>query len=178
MDRVVFIKGEKIDLCVIEETDTLGNYKNWLNDQEVCLGNSHHKFPVKTTQLVQFVQSLEGNQTILVLGIYDKRSKEHVGNVSLQKIDWINRSAEFAILLGERESWGKGFGLEACKLMIKHAFDSLNLNRVYCATFESNKGMINIALKSGMKREGIRVNAVFKNGIYLDVVEFGILKDK
>ena len=96
--------------------------------------------------------------------------------MSLQRIDWINRNAEFAIILGEREFWRKGIGVEAGGLIIRHGFNELGLIRIYCGTSERNAGMKKLALKLGMKEEGRRKKAIYKEGNYLDILEYGILK--
>ena len=176
MNKVVFIEGEKINLCVIEKEFADGNYKDWFNNEEVCFGNAHYKYPTSIQDLRDYIDS-KSTESIR-LAIVDKISNEHIGNVALQRIDGINRSAEFAVIIGEKKSWGKGVGKEAAYLIFKHGFNYLNLNRIYLGTFETNFGMIKIAEALNMKKEGCRRKAVYKNGTYLDVVEFGILKDE
>lgn len=174
----IFIKGEKINLCILKNDYCEGEYMDWLNSEEVCLGNSHHKFPVSKMNLIDFITTKNDDRNSIHLAIIETSSSRHVGNVALQNIDYLNRQAEFAIILGEKGIWGKGFGTEACRLLMKHGFKELNLRRIYCATYENNKGMISIANKVGMMLEGRRRKAVYKNGNYLDVVEFGILKNE
>ena len=60
-------------------------------------------------------------------------------------------------------------------LLIQHAFNQLNLHRVYCGTLDTNIGMKKLAVKFGMQEEGRRRDAIYKNGEYVDIVEFGIL---
>ena len=54
----------------------------------------------------------------------------------------------------------------------------LNLNRIACGTFENNKGMRKLAEYLGMCEEGRRRRAVYKYGRYVDVIEYGVLKDE
>jgi len=96
--------------------------------------------------------------------------------VALQRIDPIARSAEFAIVIGEREAWGKGVGKEAGRLICQHGFSVLNLNRIHCGTFETNEAMRRLAVDLGMREEGRRREAAFKDGRFVDVVEFGVLR--
>jgi RimJ/RimL family protein N-acetyltransferase len=113
----------------------------------------------------------------LVLAIIEIKSEKHIGNISLQSINWIDRNAEIAFILGEKEFWSKGIMFEAGSLLIKHAFLSLNLHRVYCGTSSENIGMQKLAIKLGMKKEGERVDAIFNCGNYYSIFEYGIINN-
>ena len=45
---------------------------------------------------------------------------------------------------------------EAGKLLINHAFNELNLHKVYCGTSSNNLGMQKLAINLGMVKEGVR----------------------
>ncbi|HMY47942.1 MAG TPA: GNAT family N-acetyltransferase, partial [Leptospiraceae bacterium] len=126
-----FLKGERIYLRGLEDTDVDSNYFQWLNDQEVCRGNSHGLFPIRRSDLARYVSQAGEYRANLVLAIIVSASETHIGNIALQNIDWVSRSAEFAILVGEKEFWGKGYGLEAGRMIIEHGFKALNLHRIY-----------------------------------------------
>jgi len=173
-----FLKGKNIYLRPLKDDDLKGNYISWLNDPEVCKYNSHHTFPYTIEKAKAYISSVSGVPNMLVLAIVLNGQDRHIGNVSLQDINYINRSAEFAIVLGEKDCWGKGFSREAASLIVAHAFTSLNLNRVYCGTSSENIPMQKLAKYLGMKEEGRRRNAMFKNGIYTDIIEYGLLKQE
>lgn len=174
--NIVFLDGGDIALCPLEARHAEGNYRAWFNDAEVCAGNSHHRFPYTAAQAREFIAGITGARNELVLAIVERASGLHIGNVALQEIDPVNRSAEVAIVIGERSAWGKGYGKIACGLVIEHGFQTLNLERIGCGTFETNSGMIKVAESLGMREEGRRRKAVFKDGQYVDLVEFGILR--
>ena len=102
-----------------------------------------------------------------------RKDSSHIGNISLQHIDYINRSAEIAWMISEQ---GKGAGTEAGNQVIDYAFNILNLNRVWCGCVKENIGMVRVAEKLGMKQEGVSREAFFLEGRYTDVIQFGILK--
>ncbi|GHT87690.1 N-acetyltransferase [Spirochaetia bacterium] len=176
--HMCFIAGKTVLLRPLIETDVEGSYPQWFNDAMVCHGNSHHVYPYVHKQAIDFIQSLPSKKDALVLAIINKSNGIHIGNISLQRINFIYRSAELAIIIGEKTDWGKGFGREASYLLISHGFETLNLHRIECGTFKNNIGMQKIALSLGMQLEGTRRQAVFKEGRYYDVLEYGILRDE
>jgi [ribosomal protein S5]-alanine N-acetyltransferase len=171
-----FIEGDRIILRALIQDDINGDYVDWLNDAEVNKYNSHHYFPYSKSSAYKYIENVNNSSSVLVLAIIEKKSNMHIGNISLQQIDFINRTAEFAILIGDKKSWGKGYSREAGKLIINHGFVELNLNRIYCGTASENIGMRKLAESLKMIEEGIRKEALFKGGNYIDIVEFGVLK--
>ena len=127
LDKTIFLKGETIGLRTLNEKDIEGNYRHWLNDPEIVQFNSHGRFPMTPEKLSEFVQSSFKSNTSLVLAVIDFNTQKHIGNISLQNINWVDRNAEIAFLLGEKDYWGKAVMLEAGQLLISHGFDTLNL---------------------------------------------------
>ena len=173
-----FLIGQQIYLSPISVTDIGEKYIAWLNDREVCKDNAHATFPNNETKAKAYVESIQKSQTDLVFAIRDKTTDEHVGNVSLQGINWVNKSAELAILIGEKSAWGKGLGSECYLLLLDYAFNTLNLNRVSSGQTSRNIGMIKICTKAGMKKEGVLRAVLFKDDEYLDVEVYAILKSE
>tara|TARA_B100001173_G_C15824499_1_gene477694 strand:+ start:98 stop:655 length:558 start_codon:yes stop_codon:yes gene_type:complete len=169
-----FLVGKKTYLRPLEKEDISGNYRKWFNDQEVCLHNAHGVFPVTKVDLEKYLDSAA--QDKLVLGVFDIQSHEHIGNVSLQQIDWVSRNAEFAIIIGEKKYWRGGYGKEIADLILYHGFIRMNLNRIFCGTIESNKAMQKLAEYMLMKKEGTRRCAFFQKGSYIDIYDYGLLK--
>lgn len=175
LDKEIFLRGESVNLRPLHEVDIDGNYAKWLNDPEITAYNSHGRFPMTVEKLKEFVRSTHSSNSSMVLALIDKESNEHIGNISLQGINWIDRNAEIAFLLGEKKFWGKGVMNEAGLLLIQHGFKALNLHRVYCGTSAMNLGMQKLAVKLGMQQEGVRKEALYKNGKYIDIIEYGII---
>jgi len=176
MSEIVFLKGIRIYLRALTEKELTDEYLQWLNDDEVCRHNSHAIFPNTEQKMKDYFNRLDSQREV-VLAIIDSEADKHIGNISLQNINWVSRNAEFAILLGDKKYWGKGYGEEAAKLIVDYGFDRLNLHRIYCGTLEENEGMKKLALKMKMKQEGLRREAIYKHGKYQNVVEYGVLRD-
>jgi len=157
-------------------------YRSWFIDQEVCKYNSHGLFPKTEKELREFAENLGNGNLVLKICFKDIHDNDGfvlnwIGNISLQHIDWINRSAEFAIVIGEKEYWGKGIAEEAARVLFYHGFCKMNLFRIWSGTSELNIGMIKVFEKLGMKHEGTFVRAQYLLGESHDVVEYGILSN-
>ncbi|MBB1287119.1 GNAT family N-acetyltransferase [Flavisolibacter sp. BT320] len=176
MDNIVFLKGNRIHLRSLMEQDLSSAYLQWLNDEEVCRNNSHAVFPNTEAKMKAYFNSLQNTQRDVVLAIVHTESGTHIGNVSLQNINWVSRNAEFAILIGDRNYWGGGYGTEAAQLIVAYGFERLNLHRIYCGTMQENEGMKKLASVLNMRLEGERREAVYKNGRYHNILEYGVLK--
>ena len=171
----IFIEGELVYLRALNEDDLNGNYISWLNDAEVCKYNAHHRFVNTKEKTKSYIDSVNNSNTNLVLAVCYKEDNAHIGNISIQNINYIDSCAEFAIVMGETAYHGKGLAYEAASLIINHAFSTLNIHRVYCGTSSENTPMQKLALKLGMEKEGHQKEAMFKNGKYVDILLYALL---
>lgn len=176
MKTNAFIAGKKVILRTLCLKDAQGPYLAWFNDEEVCRYNRHHAFAYYQHQAENYIRKSADSRNELVLAIVAKNGKNHIGNIALQKIDFLSRNAEFSIIIGDKNYWGKGYAREAAQLLIGHGFSQLNLHRIYCATTADNLAMQKLAFSVGMKKEGCRRQAALKSGRYIDVLEYGLLK--
>lgn len=170
-----FLEDNSIGLRELQEEDAEGNYSMWFNDSEVCQYNSHHRFPMSKSEVIDYIKGLYGNRSLIVLAVIEKTTNKHIGNISLQQIDLINRQAEIAFIFGEKEYWGSGYATNAAKLLIEHAFKELGLNRLYFGTSEKNIGMQKVGEKLNFQRVGVRRKALYKNGSFVDIYDYDLL---
>lgn len=173
-----FLEGHQVYLRALTEADADGPYLNWFNDSFVSEHNGHHFFPFSREDALAYIRRMGSPNDELALAVAAADDDRHIGNVALKKIDRIAMTAEIALVIGDRSMWGRGVGSEVCRLMMDHAFDTLNLRRIHCATYETNVAMQKLAVALGMREEGRRRQAAFKNGKYIDIIEFGVLCDE
>jgi len=151
------------------------NYRAWFSDRSVTRYNSHGLFPYTQEAQKAFMQSLRDN-TAVVWGLL--AGGKHIGNITLQRINWIYRSAEMAIVIGEKDCWGAGYATEALTALYDHGFNRMNLRRIWSGTAATNEGMRAVFVKLGMKEEGVFREAMFLNGYWTDVLEYAIIEDE
>jgi [ribosomal protein S5]-alanine N-acetyltransferase len=173
-----FLNSKRLYLRSLVESDADGPYVNWFNDDEVCAGNSHHVRPFTTEAALSYIRHARQTNDSLILAIVLRDGDKHIGNIALDSINRVYRTAEFSIVIGDKSAWGNGYSNEASGLVCDHGFTAMNLNRIGCGTFEDNEPMKKLAQYLGMKEEGRRRQAVFKRGRYIDIIEFGVLKSE
>lgn len=176
----VFLSGKMIDLTVLTEQDVREtNYYDWFNDEHLCQKLQKHYYPNTEEAQLAFVKNLENDRGKIQLGIKEKKSRELVGVISLQGIDFINRNAEIAMVMAVEYDDARQmmFSLEATRLMLDHAFFTLNLHRVYAGSLAILKPWLDLLkAKFGFKDEGCFIEHVYKEGKYTDVYRVGLLR--
>lgn len=168
--------GEKVRLRAPERGD-LEKYRQWVNRREVWqyLGDGP-MFMSPENEEEWFEKTIKDpNQRLLSVETIDGIL---IGNCSLMGIDWLSRSAELAITIGESEYWGKGYGGDTIKLLLDLAFNQYNLHRVYLHVLDNNIRGRRCYAKCGFREEGVLRESAYLHGEYRDFVIMGILEDE
>jgi RimJ/RimL family protein N-acetyltransferase len=163
-------------LTSIDEGNIESSYRYWFNDPRVTQFNSHGLFPLNP---MNDVESYLSDKSHIVWGIVAHipgNRAWHIGNISLQRIDMINRSAEIACVIGAVNYWGRGIMTWALDKLISHGFKSLGLNRIWSGTAVTNIGMVKVFKKLGFLLEGAFKEGMYLDGGYVDVIPFGLLR--
>lgn len=105
-------------------------------------------------------------------------SDQLLGFVSLFGINWNHGDTWVGIGLGEREHWGKGYGTDAMRVILRYAFSELNLHRVTLGVFEYNPRAIRSYEKSGFRHEGRIRKHLLKDSKRWDVLQMGVLREE
>ena len=173
-----FIAGQKLYLRGLKKNDLCGAMFNWANDSKVtyymCMGLKPNSMELMEEEYSQLIHSDKD----VVFAIVDKKTGAHIGNVGLYAINWVARSAEYRIVIGERKYHGKGYGTETAKLIVAYAFDKLNLNKVFLGVNAENKTAIKSYKNSGFVEEGRARQEIYRNGRYYDAITMSILREE
>lgn len=173
-----FAEGSVVLLRPLERTDLNERYLSWLNDPEVTRYTETGMFPSTAEDLDNYYRGLTGSKNDVILAVVDKKSGRHIGNVKLGPIHWIHRSATLGILIGEKEFWGKGVGLEATRLMVEYGFSRLNLHRIDLGLFAEHEVAVRCYEQAGFKVEGRMREDLFQGGEYKDRLWMGLLRSE
>ena len=86
--------------------------------------------------------------------VYEKTQLRPIGNAGLDSISYAHRTAEFFIVIGEKESWGKGYGTEVTRLVLDYGFTCLGLHNINLWVFATNERGIRAYRRAGFRMAG------------------------
>lgn len=172
MNTVCFRDFEERDI------EFIYRFKNDEKLNSMIVGEWH---PFSYEEAVKWVHGCMGeHETFKFWAICaNDEEKRIIGWVSLSQIDKINQCACFhGIVIGDR-SYQDGFAwLETHLFIMEYAFERLGLNRLYGSSIVGHKDSNGIGMFLFWKQEGILRQAVFKNGLFYDLLLGSILKDE
>lgn len=176
--KIAFAEGSVVILRPMERSDLNERYLGWLNDPEVTRYMETGTFPTTAEDLENYYRGMTGSRNDVLLAVVEKKSGQHVGNVKLGPIHWVHRRATLGILIGEKELWGKGLGLETTRLTVEYGFFRLNLNRIDLGVFAEHEAAVKMYEKVGFQVEGRMREDLFLAGEYKDRLAMGLLRSE
>ncbi|HBM15429.1 MAG TPA: hypothetical protein DD381_03660 [Lentisphaeria bacterium] len=154
-------------------------YLQWLNDFEVVAPIiSPELIKVKDMSFIE--ESFRRFTKEEAQGFFIKYHPfdDYVGTIKLDKINQKNKSGELGLMIGEKSLWNKQIGSKATAILLKYAFEYLQLHKVWGGTDEHNIAMKKLFLKAGFKLEGRLRQVNCSNGIYSDNFYYGIISEE
>jgi RimJ/RimL family protein N-acetyltransferase len=171
-----FITGDLINLCIPNEKAIIKDgWAEWFNDIKNLSATKHGIFPNNRAKQFSILNSLANDKSKIVLMICDKSSSNAIGVISLQNIDFQQKSAEIAVNISKMNNQIiSPFGtLEAMALITEHGFEVAGLHRIYGGQaypqLSSWNKMIEII---GFKSEGITRKSFVRGMKIQDKVHF------
>ena len=145
----------------------------WINRRDLVVLSAPYR-PVHQPDHDAWFRAIRSRKDVVIFGI--RRSADHrlVGSCQLHSIDPLQRSAELQIRIGEASATGQGIGTVACRALLRHAFDDLNLQRVHLKVLATNALARRVYEKVGFVTEAIAKDAVFIDGQWRDLVTMAI----
>lgn len=168
------VEGTRLRLAPIREKDGPALFR-WINDRELVIFSAAYH-PVHASQHAAWMRSLSARRDQVVFAIRLKRGDRLIGICQLHSISDLHRNAELQIRIGESYGRGRGYGVEAVRLLLDFAFRDLNLHRVWLRVFKANARAQKVYADAGFKREGIMRDAAFVDGRYIDIVVMGKIR--
>ncbi|WP_447951846.1 GNAT family N-acetyltransferase [Chryseobacterium koreense] len=135
-------------------------------------------FPYKKEDAEFFLNELvdKGFETgnNFIFAIRKKGNPKLIGAIGIHP-DKNHHKAEVGYWLA-KEFWNNGYISEALKQIIQFGFKELKLQKIYASHFPHNPASGKIMLKCGMEMEACLKKEYFKNGQFMDVYRYSILK--
>ncbi|MGM0365625.1 MAG: GNAT family N-acetyltransferase [Actinomycetota bacterium] len=160
------IVGRKTIIRKLEERD-LDKSLLWLKDPEVNKYLSQDFAGLNKQQEDEWYQFMKRSKNDLAFAI-ETTTGRYIGNCALHKINWFRKTAEFGIVIGEKNYWNKGYGTEAVKIVISYATRKLKLRSIVLNVYEYNKRAIKAYQKCGFLLKKILQKDHYYNRRYWD----------
>jgi len=169
------IIGNKVILRPLREEDA-EFFTHWYNDPEVMFECGFHEPTLLEEELMRIRRPETEDSTWYA--VTDKETGKIVGETGLLRI-WPHwRCTDLSIIIPNPADQGKGYGGEAVRLMLSHAFNHYNMNRVAIGVVGLNTPALRFYEKLGFEKEGIQEQGYFYNGEFSDFVMMRILKSE
>jgi RimJ/RimL family protein N-acetyltransferase len=158
--------------------ENLGAFRRWYSDAEVARLTRYRDGPMRPDEIDRFFTARVLGIDSLTLAVHLRAKDRLIGSCAFSQLDADNGSALFHITIGEKDLWGHGYGTEATRLMLAHAFTSMGLHRVSLAVFAFNERAIRSYEKVGFVVEGRARDAIYRDGRYWDEIDMSMLESE
>lgn len=172
MEKTVYFRA-------FEESDAPLIYQ-WTNDDDLKKLSVGLNRRVCMDEALEWVKArMRHNPYQAWWAICVKESDKMIGYVSLTDIHYINSSANFSgIMIGDKD-YQDGFAwIETYLFVYEYAFERLGLNRVYGDAIIEHGTSQTMRKLMYTTTEGVKRQAVYKNGKFYDVTVSSLLKSE
>lgn len=165
------IEGQGVLLGPFER-EQIPLYTRWFNNFETLRTQGD---PVPKPMSLEITTSwyesyVAGNSETTWFTVYERNSRAPIGWTKLKDIDYRNRSAEFAVMIGEPSGRGKGYGTETARIMLDYGFTALGLHNIRLYYFEFNRAGKRAYEKAGFLEYARRRESHLMGGKLWDTV--------
>lgn len=177
-------KGELTCLAPIDHEHDPGTISTWThNATYLRMLDPRPARPLSPDQVKKQYEALEKeieeDKNLCYFTIHtlpDKQAAERlIGFVKLFWIEWAHGNGFIQIGIGDPADWHKGYGSDALNLMIRFAFNELNLFRLTARIPAYNLAALGLFRKAGIVEEVRRRGAFQRDGKRWDDIHMGLL---
>jgi RimJ/RimL family protein N-acetyltransferase len=171
-----FLVGRRVFLRPFSEDD-LRCVQKWSNDSEIRRLTGEIA-PMSSQGAEEFYKHLRADKDRVWFAVVLKRGNRVIGEVGLLRMFRPWRCTDMSIIIGEKNTWGKGYGTEAGRLLLKYAFERLKFHRVSIGVVGFNDRAIRFWKSLGFKKEGVQKDGYYCDNEFSDFVMMSILEDQ
>ena len=150
-------------------------FQRWYSDPEVARLARYQDGPMRPDEIDRFFQLRALGAESLTMAIHERSTDRLIGSCAFSQVDGENGSAMYHITIGEKDTWGRGYGTEATALMMGHAFGGLGLHRIALSVFAFNERAIRAYQSVGFVIEGRAREAIWRDGRWWDEISMSLL---
>lgn len=173
---ILMVRGQLVGLGPLRR-DLAPVYQRWVTDVRVHRTLALPGLPMSLEAELDWLDgALKSRDAVFT--IYELASTRPIGNAGLHAIDHSDGTAEFGILIGEPDVWGKGYGTESTRLMLSYGFDVLGLHHIRLEVYANNERAWRAYERAGFRRAGVLRQAKRIGRERVDVILMDVLSDE
>ena len=166
-------QSERIALGVLNR-EMVPRLEGWFNDLAVSRTLGVNRHPISTEMKGRHLDDLLRSRDP-AFAIYHRGERRLIGLTALEDVNPDNGTAEFMILIGDKEYQGAGYGTETTRLVLAYAFDVLGLYNVWLQVTSNNTAAIRAYeragfRKIGVRRQSVRIGRQVIDDVYMDAI--------
>jgi len=151
------------------------DYQRWFSNPLVTRFLSLRN-PRSREQYQEFLRAhaTDPNSVLWAILVDDR----HIGNTSIDSIDWRNRHGDTGIVIGEPDCWGHGYATEVMRLRTAYAFNELGLQKLTTNVYGPNESSRRALQRAGYREVGWLRRHVYLEGAFYDVWLGEVLREE
>ena len=160
-------KSVRLQKHVAEDEDA---FIRWYTDAEIAHVLRHDLRPLTSFQAHGYFSTivLPNSAHGTAWAIHEISTGKLIGTTAITEIDESRGECLFRIVIGEKSTWGKGYGTEATRLVVAEAFERFRLRAVNLEVFQHNPRAIHSYEKVGFVE--MRRTIEWARDVRLDVI--------
>lgn len=163
-------EGRLVRLVPLDEDRHLDNAIRWLNDPEVTEWVKVGDFPLTALAERDWMRRSQGSGQDDVTFAIETREGVHIGFSGIDRIQWRHGYGTTGTIIGDKKSWGQGFGTDASKVRARYAFEVLGLRMLLSGYLAGNEASRIMNERVGYVEWGRVPALLWKRGAYRDLV--------
>lgn len=177
-DRTWFPESIAGDTVVLRRhaPENVTAFRRWYADREIARLARYQEAPMRAEEIERFFSARVVGDEALAMAVHVRATDRLIGTCAFSQLDAENGSALYHITIGEHDAWGRGYGSEATRLMLDHAFGTLGLHRIALFVFEFNERAVRAYRKCGFVVEGRARESIWRDGRWWDELAMSVLE--
>jgi ribosomal-protein-alanine N-acetyltransferase len=160
---------ERFILKTLKVHHVTDEYLSWFDDGDTKKYINYKISQCAKDDLKDFVREKDLRNDVLFLGIFDKFTMQHIGNIKYEPINFEEANATMGILLGASDWRGKGVGPESIKGSALWMKENWGITKFFLGVDCENVAAVKAYNKIGFKKIKDQKVGIDRAGIIMEM---------